>query len=121
VFGRGTNPLTDREIQRKKMSYLEEMVRVGNSDWVDPLDHKKGILASEILRFGECGEYAEKVEKADLLKLSLAPTDGDGARYQLPSDPAWKEAHLPPRRSLQTRAYMTLKAWRTQFEKQEAV
>jgi hypothetical protein len=53
VFGRGANPRIDIPIQRKKMAYLEELVCLGNSDWVDRADHRKGIVAHEIIYFGK--------------------------------------------------------------------
>ena len=59
---------------------------MGNSDWVDPDDHKRGIVAREIIYFGA---RPVKVEPADLSKLPLlelpgikfvppAPLTGDG-------------------------------------------
>lgn len=35
-----------------------------------------------------------------------------GTRFQAPSDPAWQELHAAAGRSLRTRSYMTLKAWK---------
>lgn len=55
-------------------------------------------------------------EPQDLSKLSLAPVEVDGSRFRAPSNPAWQEAHAAAGRSLQTRAYLTLKIWRMTVE-----
>ena len=53
VFARGANPRVDAPILRKSKTYVEQAVNDGRADWVDPADHKKGIVCREILYFGE--------------------------------------------------------------------
>jgi hypothetical protein len=48
-------------------------------------------------------------------KLTLGSGEASGTRYCQPSDPAWQELHGMASRSLRTRSYMTLKAWKQQF------
>ena len=49
---------------------------------------------------------------SDLPKISLA-AEMDGVWFQLPGDSMWREQHLRARRSLQTRAFLTFKAWQS--------
>ena len=53
VFARRTNPSVDKAILRKSKFYVEEAVANGRADWVDELDHTKGIVCREMLYFGE--------------------------------------------------------------------
>lgn len=53
VFSRGSNPAVDRRIQRKSLSYAAEQVEIGMADWIDALDHSKGIICREFLYSGE--------------------------------------------------------------------
>jgi hypothetical protein len=53
VFSRGSNPAIDRPIQRKSLAYATEQVAIGMADWVDSLNHAKGILCREFLYSGE--------------------------------------------------------------------
>lgn len=48
-------------------------------------------------------------------KFSFGLGEVSGARYQAPSDPAWKELHGMATASLRIRSYMALKAWKQQF------
>jgi hypothetical protein len=41
----------------------------------------------------------------------ISSAEPSGLRFQLPTDPAWREQHGMATHSLQTRAFMTLKAW----------
>jgi hypothetical protein len=53
VFARRSHPSTHSPIQRKSKSYVEEEVLRGRADWIDPNDHRKGIICREMLYFGE--------------------------------------------------------------------
>lgn len=53
VFARGANPRVDRFILKKNFNYCSEQVDTGRADWVDPHDARKGIIAREMLYFGE--------------------------------------------------------------------
>jgi hypothetical protein len=47
------------------MKYLEEQVRSGVADWVDPRDPRQGIVAREMLHFGEKALPVETVALHD--------------------------------------------------------
>lgn len=51
------------------------------------------------------------------------PPSGEitGTRFRQPSDPAWQELHAMVSRSLRTRAFMTLKAWKAASIQSEAL
>jgi hypothetical protein len=51
-------------------------------------------------------------------KISLA-AEMDGVRFQLPTDPKWREEHLMATRSLQTRAHLAFKAWQRTAHQQQ--
>ena len=53
VFARRTNPSIDKPILRKKMKYLEDQVASGVADWVDSREPRRGIIAREMLHFGD--------------------------------------------------------------------
>jgi hypothetical protein len=53
VFARGANPRVDRFILKKNFNYCSDQVDLGRADWVDPHDARKGIIAREVLFFGE--------------------------------------------------------------------
>ena len=42
-----------------------------------------------------------------------------GTRFRQPSDPTWQEIHRAAIRSVQTRAYLTYKAWAQQFRSEQ--
>lgn len=46
-------------------------------------------------------------------RKKLPAVESGGSRFFPPSDPAWLEIHLAATKSLQIRAGMTLRAWRT--------
>ena len=48
----------------------------------------------------------------DRTKLTFGSGEVSGTRFQAPRDPAWQELHGAAARSLRTRSYMTLKAWK---------
>lgn len=53
VFPRGSNPVVDRHIQRKSLSYCEAEVEARRADWVDPEEPLSGIICREFLCFGQ--------------------------------------------------------------------
>lgn len=53
VFARGSNPAIDRPNQRKSIAYGYEEVNAGRADWIDPEDHRKGILCRAFFYQGE--------------------------------------------------------------------
>lgn len=52
VFARGVNPSVEKPILHKSKSYAFSQVECGRADWVDPLDHSRGIIAREMIYFG---------------------------------------------------------------------
>lgn len=52
MYPRGSNPRVDHRICKKSLAYAEEQVESLLADWVDPLDHRKGIVAREFLPSG---------------------------------------------------------------------
>jgi hypothetical protein len=73
VFARGSNPAIDRPIVRKSVFYAFEQVENFLADWIDPDDHRKGIIAREFLPSAK--QYA--VEPEDISTLQHVP----GIRY----------------------------------------
>ena|ERR1700733_2632942 len=53
VFARGSNPLVDRAIQRKSLSFCNDEVEARRADWINPNAPEKGIICREFLYFGE--------------------------------------------------------------------
>lgn len=88
VFARRSNPRIDSPILRKSKSYVTDQVNHGLADWVDLRDFSKGIVAREMLYFGE---RPQKVETADLSKC-LPPVELPGVRFILPIEQARREA-----------------------------
>lgn len=71
VYPRGANPLVDRHIQRKSLHFCTEQVEVyGAADWIDPLDHAKGIVCRDRLFFGEKIERILDATPAEVEKLT---------------------------------------------------
>jgi hypothetical protein len=50
------------------------------------------------------------------IPAKLASGEVGGTRFREPSDPAWQETHRAAIRSVQTRSYMTYKAWSERFK-----
>lgn len=67
------------------MKYCEAEVACGNCAWVDPLDHKKGIIALEMLPSGKRLETLE-CESIDASYFNLK---------RVPTSPEWKNPTLP--------------------------
>lgn len=88
VFARGSNPAIDREILRKSKSYIENEVKAGRADWVDPADPRKGILCRETLYFGPRAPRPDapiaEVATAGRLIAGLAPLEIPGVRFMDP-------------------------------------
>jgi len=91
-------------------------VASGAAEWVDPKDRRKGIICRETLYFGARPLRPEKPFFRKKQKRTLGGGEVEGLRYQPPFDPAWQELHAMARRSLRTRAYLTLKAWFLEFQ-----
>jgi hypothetical protein len=87
VFSRGSNPAIDRRIQRKSLSYAAEQVEIGMADWVDSLDHAKGIICREFLYSGErlVAAAPESLTKlARPRRCPLPPLEVGNARFEDP-------------------------------------
>lgn len=83
VFARRTSPSTAKPILRKSMKYLEEQVDSGVADWIDRADPRQGIVAREMLHFGE---RALPVETVNVSKFSkgLPALEAHGTRFDDP-------------------------------------
>ena len=81
VFARRSNPAISRPILRKSLAYAEEQVRFGSADWVDSLDHAKGIIAREMLPSGKMFVPAETVSVS---KAILPPLEPNGCLFVPP-------------------------------------
>lgn len=53
VFPRGSNPSVHGPILRKSLAYCEDQVRLGNVEWIDRSDPKKGVMCLGLVDFGE--------------------------------------------------------------------
>ncbi len=65
------------------MNYLEEQVRTGVADWVDPADPRQGIIAREMLHFGEKALPVETISVSKFAK-GLPPLEAHGTRFDDP-------------------------------------
>lgn len=83
MFARRSNPSVDKPILRKKMAYLRGQVRSGVADWIDPFDPRKGIIAREMLHFGERAIPVETVSVAHALR-ALPPLELHGTQFEDP-------------------------------------
>lgn len=88
VFARGSNPAVDRRLQRKSESYGIAEVAAARADWVDPLDHSKGIICRAILYSGGQRFVAETVSVD-----SISPPPDAGLKFIPPK--SWKNPTLP--------------------------
>jgi hypothetical protein len=62
VFARGANPSADRPFLRKSESYAAGEVVAGRADYVDEVDHSKGIICRELLYFGAPKNWAPEYD-----------------------------------------------------------
>jgi hypothetical protein len=83
VFARRANPRVDPPILRKSKSYVEDQVRSGLADLVDPTDLRKGIICRETLYFGEREFRPVEKEQADNMPHGEIP----GVRFVGPRNP----------------------------------
>ena len=81
MFAKRSNPFVDRPILRKSKNYVEQQVSHGRAHWVDPEDHKKGIVCREMLYFGERALKPEPVSAKSSPRPNL--------RWEPPKTEAW--------------------------------
>jgi hypothetical protein len=87
VFARGSNRAIDRPNQRKSESYGQEEVDAGRADWIDPNDHRQGILCRAFLYSGQtlviaAPEASEKLSRPR--RCPLAPLEVAFTRFDDP-------------------------------------
>ena len=70
VFARRSTPAVDAPILRKSYRYVCDQVDAGRADWIDPLDHAKGIVCRDRLFFGEKIERILDATPAEVEKLT---------------------------------------------------
>lgn len=83
VFARRSNPAIDKPILRKNLSYAEEQVDSGLAEWVDPLDRSRGVIAREMLYFGEKALPLQTVSVSDKFP-SLTGGEIPGLKFVAP-------------------------------------
>jgi len=88
VYPRGADPRTSRPILRKSAHYAEDQVNQCLADWVDPLDHSRGIVAREFLPSGKVFA-ADPRDLSDLKTRFIA-----NCRYCQPDRPTHYENDL---------------------------
>jgi hypothetical protein len=117
VFPRGSNPAMNPPNQRKSESYCTAEVEAARGDWVDPGDHAKGMLCRAMFSHYEPLPFYEPSSPRNNKRIpGFGSTEVGALHFRQPSDPAWQEQHGMATHSLRARAYMTLKAWKLQFE-----
>lgn len=88
MYPRGANPRLARRMVNKSLSYAEQQVREHRADWVDLLDHGKGIVPREFLASGKI--YSATSEQIE--ELTSPPPDV-GLKFTPP--PFFKNPTLP--------------------------
>jgi hypothetical protein len=71
VFARRSNPSVDSPILRKSKTYIEAQVAAALANWVDPADPRKGIIAREMLYFGQREFQAETADLTTFPAIEL--------------------------------------------------
>lgn len=77
VFARRANPSVDRPILRKSEFYAVEEVLRGRADWIDPENHRRGIICREMLYFGPRTTPIE----VETVTVSRLPGEIPGLRF----------------------------------------
>jgi hypothetical protein len=73
-------------------------------------------ISAKLIRAFPPDSPFRRLRVQDRTKITFSSGEVSGTRFQAPRDPAWQENHRAAIRSLQTRSYMTYKAWAEQFK-----